>query len=140
MGNKKLPNSSAVLVLGILSICFCAAWGLPGLAMGIVALVLYKKDKAIYITDPEAYEQSYKNATAGKICAIIGVTLSALTFVMITLYFILLGTLFASFMGAFKAVLNTNNEHYRPYEKPTTKQVEKDTIYYLDSASTQTKL
>ena len=78
--DKVLPNATAVLVLGILSLVTCFIYGIIGLILGIIALVLHKKDKAIYQTNPAAYERSFKNSNAGKICAIIGVSLSALYF------------------------------------------------------------
>ncbi|MFD1552009.1 DUF4190 domain-containing protein [Putridiphycobacter roseus] len=78
---KALPNATAVLVLGILSIVTCIAYGVVGLILGIIALVLSKKDKEMYLTNPTAYEVSYKNSKAGKVCAIIGVSLSALFFI-----------------------------------------------------------
>ena len=36
---QPLPNSTAVLVLGILSIAICWCYGLFGVTMGIIALV-----------------------------------------------------------------------------------------------------
>lgn len=136
MENKKLPNASAVLVLGILSICFCAAWGIPGLAMGIIALVLYKKDKAVYDTNPIAYEQSFKNSNAGKICAIVGVSLSAVTFLFILIYFIILGTLFAGVVGSFNEATKHNRNHYNDsYELNSEESEEESTFYINDSTS-----
>lgn len=115
--HKKLPNATAVLVLGILSICFCAAWGIPGLAMGIIALVLFKKDKALYESDPEAYEQSYKNSNAGKICAIVGISLSAFTFFFIIVYFLIIGSMFGAFFGVLnEAAKHNRNHNYENYE------------------------
>lgn len=83
-GKKSLPNATAVLVLGILSIVMCWTYGVIGFILSIVALVLHSKDKEIYITNPAVYEESFKNSKAGKICAIIGLVLSAL----FVLYFI----------------------------------------------------
>lgn len=128
--NKKLPNATAVLVLGILSICFCAAWGIPGLAMGIIALVLFKKDKALYETDPEAYEQSFKNSNAGKICAIVGISLSAFTLLFIIIYFVIIGSIFGAFFGALNEVSKHNRNHrYEEY----------DDYYYEDDYSDTTE-
>ena len=45
---ESVPNSTAVLVLGICSIPACFCWGILGLALGIVALVLAKKSKVAY--------------------------------------------------------------------------------------------
>lgn len=82
-GNKNVPNGTAVLVLGILSIVMCWTYGVLGLVLGIVAIVLHKKDKAVYLTNPSVYEQSFKNSKAGNVCAIIGLILSALFIVYI---------------------------------------------------------
>ncbi len=76
---QPLPNSTAVLVLGIVSIIGCFCYGIVGLVCGIIALVLASKANKLYQHNPEAYtESSHKNLKAGKICAIIGLVLSAL--------------------------------------------------------------
>lgn len=74
---KTLPNSTAVLVLGIISIVGCIFAGVPGVICGIIAIVLHKKDKAIYETNTSEFESSFKNSRAGFICGIIGLCLSA---------------------------------------------------------------
>lgn len=74
---QSLPNSNAVLVLGIISIAACWCWGFPGLICGIIALVLSSKSEIIYRAEPNNYTPgSYSNLKAGKVCAIIGVCLS----------------------------------------------------------------
>lgn len=76
---RPLPNATAVLVLGIISIIGCFCYGIVGLICGIIALVLAGKDKAKYNASPELYtEGSLKNLNAGRICAIIGTILSAI--------------------------------------------------------------
>jgi M penetrans paralogue family 26 len=81
---KPLPNATAVLVLGILSIVFCFCYGFIGLVLGIIALVLASKDKKLYAAYPGEYsEGSFKNLKAGRICAIIGLILSALFIVYV---------------------------------------------------------
>lgn len=84
----KLPNANATLVLGIISIVGCFLYGIPGLICGIIALALHKKDKTIYKTNPARYEQSFKNAKAGFICAIIGTSLSAVYFLFFAWIFL----------------------------------------------------
>lgn len=84
MEKRNLPNATAVLVLGILSILTCCCWGFIGLIIGIVALVLAKKDMKLYRENPELYS-NYQNLNVGKILAIIGVVLSALYF-MVNIY------------------------------------------------------
>jgi hypothetical protein len=73
-----LPNATAVLVLGILSIVTCWLYGIPGIIMGIIAISMHKKDKALYLSNKTKYGQSFKNSKAGFICGIIGLSLSAL--------------------------------------------------------------
>ncbi|MFZ4784999.1 MAG: CCC motif membrane protein [Flavobacteriales bacterium] len=77
---RPIPNSTAVLILGILSIPFCCCVnGLGGLALGIVALVMFGKANTLYATNSAEYtEKSYKNLKAGRICAIIGIVLSGI--------------------------------------------------------------
>jgi len=79
-----LPNATAVLVLGILSIVTCWLYGIPGIIMGIIAIVLHKKNKTLYLSNKTKYEQSFKNSKAGFICGIIGLCLS----VLMIIYFI----------------------------------------------------
>lgn len=79
-GQQSLPNSTIVLVLGILSIAFCCCYGILGLIPAIIALVLSKKDKALYAVNPAIYSlSSFKNLNAGRICAIIGLVLNILS-------------------------------------------------------------
>lgn len=95
MRDKSLPNSTATLVLGILSVVICG----PGLIMGIIAIVLHKKDKQLYLTNKVAYDQSFKSAHAGYVCAIVGTSLSALVAVFYILYFVFIISLAISSAG-----------------------------------------
>jgi hypothetical protein len=63
------------MVLGILSLVMCFAYGLPGLICGIIALVLAGKAQR-QINDGLAGGEGM--AKAGRICGIIGVILSSL--------------------------------------------------------------
>lgn len=117
-GSKAVPNATAVLILGILSIVMCWTYGVIGLILAIIALVLHKKDKAIYETNPPMYEQSFKNSKAGKICAIIGIVLSALFLLYVIAMVAFFATAMSSVAGnpefqeAFQQIadsLNTNN-------------------------------
>lgn len=90
--NGNLPNSTAVLVLGIISIVGCLFYAIPGIVCGIIAMVLHKKDKQIYLTNPPMYEASFKNSKAGYVCAIIGLTLSILFIVFLVIYFVFIFT------------------------------------------------
>lgn len=77
MENQKLPNATAVLILGILSILGCCCYGLLGIICGIIALVLAKKDMALYKADPQLYT-NYSNLNTGRILAIIGLSISVI--------------------------------------------------------------
>ncbi|MFM7021539.1 MAG: CCC motif membrane protein [Flavobacteriales bacterium] len=102
-GINPVPNSTAVLVLGIISIPTCFCLGLVGLACGIIALVLAAKGTTAYTENPDMYTQSsYNNLKAGKICAIVGTCLSALYLVYIIFYFIFVGTVAFSFLELMK--------------------------------------
>jgi len=93
---RSLPNASAVLALGIISIVGCCCYGLPGLVCAIVALILYAQDAKLYTANPELFtSSSYSNLRAGRICALVGLIPSILLvlfmiFIMITAGFGLL--------------------------------------------------
>ena len=88
-----VPNSTAVLVLGILSIVFCFCYGFIGMVLGIIALILASKGNTLYKANPNAYSlSSFNNLKAGKICGIIGVVLSSLYLLVIVLYLVIIGT------------------------------------------------
>ncbi len=71
-----LPNATATLVLGILSIVVC-------FICGIVALVISNRDLTMYRNNPELYSlASYNNIKAGRICAIIGIILQVVGLVL----------------------------------------------------------
>jgi hypothetical protein len=87
-----LPNSTGVLVLGILSIVGCWCIGIVGLINGIIALVLAKKAGQLYIDNPGKYsESSYKNMQGGKICAIIGTCISSVYVLFYLVYLLVVG-------------------------------------------------
>ncbi len=76
---QPLPNGTAVLVLGILSIVTCILYGIIGIILGIIALSLASKDQKLYEANPQMYTpSSFNNLKAGKICGIIGLILSVL--------------------------------------------------------------
>ncbi|GAB2768419.1 CCC motif membrane protein [Salinimicrobium soli] len=89
MEKPTLPNSTLILVFGILSILTCCCYGVLGLIFGIVALVLAKRAREVYAADPDIYK-GYDNVKTGRILAIIGIVLSSLyliaTIVSIAIY------------------------------------------------------
>ncbi|WP_029036769.1 CCC motif membrane protein [Salinimicrobium xinjiangense] len=86
MEKPTLPNSTLILIFGILSIVTCCCYGILGLIFGIVALVLARKAKEIYLAEPEMYK-GYNNVKTGRILAIIGIILSAL-YLIVNIVFI----------------------------------------------------
>ena len=72
MEKQVLPNSTAVLVLGIVSIVTCCCYGIVGLICAIIAIILTKKAKDIYRQSPEGYG----NLQAGYVMSFIGIALN----------------------------------------------------------------
>ncbi len=78
---RALPNATAVLVLGILSIVFC-------FICGIIALILSGTDRRLYHQQPHLYTAaSYELLRAGRICSIIGVCISGAVFLFFIIIF-----------------------------------------------------
>lgn len=78
MNQQSLPNATAVLILGIVSIVSCCCYGLPGIICAIVGLVLYNKDKVLYQQNPQLYT-NFSNLNTGRILCIVGIVLNILT-------------------------------------------------------------
>ncbi|MGZ4034865.1 MAG: CCC motif membrane protein [Bacteroidia bacterium] len=99
-GLQQLPNSTAVLVMGIISlpICFCyILFGVPGLVLSIISFTMSNKARREYDANPSLYTQaSYNNLKAGRVCAIIGMIINSLCLVAMIIYIIV----FVSIMGA----------------------------------------
>ncbi|APU70341.1 MAG: CCC motif membrane protein [Bacteroidota bacterium] len=90
MEKRELPNSTLILVFGILSIVGCCCYGVAGLVFGIIALVMAKKAIEIYNAEPELYT-GYQNVKTGRILAIIGIVLSALGIITSLISFLFFG-------------------------------------------------
>ena len=95
---QALPNSTAVLVLGIVSI---VVWP-TGIPCGIISLVLHKKDKLLYNTAPLGTftEQSFSAMNAGRICGIIGLCISSFFVFMFLIYFVFVFLIFGAIFAA----------------------------------------
>ncbi|MCK9422325.1 MAG: hypothetical protein M0Q38_06990 [Bacteroidales bacterium] len=88
---QNLPNANVVLVLGILSIVFCwwHFFSLVGIILGIITIVLAQKEIFIYQAQPQRYTlSSLNNVKTGRICAIIGLSISIIVFVFVMLLII----------------------------------------------------
>ncbi|MBT8273229.1 MAG: DUF4190 domain-containing protein [Bacteroidia bacterium] len=82
MEKQTLPNSTLVLIMGILSLIGCCCYGLPGLIFGIIAVVVGNKATSTYKLAPENYT-GYENVKAGKIMGIIGIVLSLIAVLVV---------------------------------------------------------
>ena len=77
MERSTLPNSTASLVLGIISIVTCLCYGIIGLPLGIIGLVLAKKAINTHNESPEIYS-GIANAKAGMVTSIIGIVFNTI--------------------------------------------------------------
>lgn len=105
---NKLPNATAVLVLGILSIPACFCWGFPGIILAVIALVLAHKDQKLYEQQPDVYD-NYVQITTGRILAVIGLTLS----LIVAAFFAYLMTLSQEELKSFEENLRIKAEQQR---------------------------
>lgn len=103
---QQLPNSTAVLVLGIISlpVCFCYfLMGIPGFVLSIISLSMASKAKKIYEVNPSLYTPgSYNNLKAGRVCAIIGLVLNSILLITVIIVFVM----FASTGVAIESILH----------------------------------
>ena len=74
---QKLPNATAVIVLGILSIITCCCYSVLSFILGGIGLYLANQDTKLYNENPSLYS-NYNNIKTGKILCIIGIALGVL--------------------------------------------------------------
>lgn len=86
MENRNLPNATAVLVLGIVSIIGCCCYGVVGLIAGIIGIVLANKDLQIYAQEASMYS-NYNNLKIGRVLCFIGIALSII-YILILIWMI----------------------------------------------------
>lgn len=91
MEKQQLPNATLILVFGIISIVTCCCYGIIGLPLGIIALVLANKATALYAADPELYT-GFQNVKTGKILAIIGIVLNAIYLLTVIGMYVFIGS------------------------------------------------
>ena len=85
---ETLPNSTAVLVLGICSIIFGCFF--VGLILGIVGITMAGKGRKMYVSNPELYD-GYGALNAGWIMSIIGTILGGLYTIYWMIFIAILG-------------------------------------------------
>ena len=105
MEQQKLPNSTLILVFGIISIVTCCCYGVLGLIFGIIAMVMAKKATETYVANPELYT-GYQNVKTGKILAIIGIILNVIYLIFNIYILATLGT---------EGIMNMNQEFMEQY-------------------------
>lgn len=94
---ETLPNSTAVLILGICSIVFSCFF--VGLILGIIGLNMSSKGRKMWKANPEKYE-GYGTLNAGWIMSLIGTILGGLyAFYWLIAVVILGGAAFSIFSG-----------------------------------------
>lgn len=90
-----LPNATAALVLGIISLVGALCYGIVGVICGIIGLVLANKDRKLYQATPELYSSSsYSTLNAGRVCSLIGLILGSLVVLIMIFYIIFFGAFF----------------------------------------------
>jgi hypothetical protein len=101
-GSQNLPNATASLVLGIISIVGAFCYGIVGLICGIIGLILANKDRKLYLDAPDLYSSSsFSTTNAGRTCSIIGLIISGLFIVLIIVWLVFVGTMLTT-TGVFK--------------------------------------
>lgn len=78
----------ASMVLGIVSLITCFAYGIIGLPCGIIAVVLAKK-ATVAVQEGKAPASSLGMVKAGRICGWIGIALNGIAFLIMVVYMIL---------------------------------------------------
>jgi hypothetical protein len=87
-----LPNSTLILILGIISIPLSCCYAIPGLICSIIALVLARNENRAYEEKPMMYtESSYANMKTGRTCAMIALIFAIIAFVFILIMVIIFG-------------------------------------------------
>lgn len=90
MEEQKLPNVTVILVLGIASIVLCWCYGVLGLILSIVGIVLAANSKKTYLQNPENYSD-YGTLKTAKVIAIIGLVLNIIVILFLVWFISLIG-------------------------------------------------
>lgn len=97
---QNLPNATAVLVLGIISIVGAFCYGIVGLICGIIGLSLANKDRKLYQAYPDMYSSSsYSTSNASRTCSIIGIVFSSALILIVIILYLFLGVALLSSHG-----------------------------------------
>ncbi|MDD2594391.1 MAG: CCC motif membrane protein [Bacteroidales bacterium] len=95
---QQLPNTTTVLVLGILSLVLN---GLIGLILGIIGASLASRGMTLYNENPDAYF-GYGQLNAGRVMSIIGIVKNVVCVIAVIVMLSLFGTaMFAAIASSF---------------------------------------
>ena len=92
---RQLPNATAVLVLGILSLVF---WCFIGLVLGIIGLVISKEGKLLYENNPKDFV-GYGSLNAGRVLCIIGIILNGVGVAILFFWILFVAGIAGTFSG-----------------------------------------
>ena len=93
MEQKKLPNVTISLILGIISfVACCFSYGIGGILFSGIALFLANKDKKAAQPDPESYE-NYGQLKTARIIAIVGLILGVISLLIGVVMLVMFGSL-----------------------------------------------
>ncbi len=81
MEQRKLPNTTLIIVLSIASIVLCWCYGVLGIILSVIALILANNSSKLFNANPEMYTD-YGAIKTGKVLAIIGLVLNILVILM----------------------------------------------------------
>jgi M penetrans paralogue family 26 len=93
---RPLPNASACLILGIMSVVL--GCGILGLVLGIIGLVISKDAKDLYLQDPDSYT-GYGNLNAGRILSTLGIVIGAISILWLVFWIVIGASILENLFG-----------------------------------------
>lgn len=88
----QLKNAVGALVLGILSILTCMCYGLIGLILAIIGLVISKQDNQLVKNNPHVMYVNAGALKAGRVLCVIGLVFNILMMLYFIIVLLVLGT------------------------------------------------
>jgi hypothetical protein len=88
----QLKNAVGALVLGILSILTCMCYGVIGLILAIIGLVISKQDNQLVKDNPDVMYMNAGALKAGRILCIIGLVFNILMIIYFVVILLVIGT------------------------------------------------
>ena len=88
----QLKNAVGALVMGILSILTCMCYGVIGLILAIIGLVISKQDNQLVKDNPDVMYMNAGALKAGRILCIIGLVFNILMIIYFVVILLVIGT------------------------------------------------